>query len=849
MIGKKIPNPEHSASKAVRIERLVSYVRAPESESSTEKCIYFGARGFLTETPVARIAEMIALAEDAVRTRDPIEHYVISWREGEQPSPDQVEEAVDILLDEMQLQDHQVIYGLHADTDNVHLHIVVNRVRPDSGRVKKINRGFDVKSLHRAVWRIERAQGWTVDENRHLRLDAEGRLEWVNSEDVSTPQQPHQRQLDAERRTGVKSAERTAMEIAGPIIRGARTWPELRNALAAQGMRYEKVRNGAVVYVGTIPVKASRVSRQATLRSLESRLGRFQPADPSLEPLPRPKDAAPLIAAASSWSALHASLDAQGMRYEKVGSGARVTAGTTQAKASEIGREASLGRLEKRLGPYQPPDTPSAAREPPERLSTPAIDRKALALDIEVSSSWAEFYAALAENRLRYERVGSGAYFVSGDRRVKASSVLRGATVNALEKRFGPYQPPLGALPPAESLAIAAEMTGLDEYRREGDAYRADKESDWLAFETQYEEELQTLRRKQAQVRDELFRERSWEGRGVQLNAMRSVLAAEHAKEKAELREQRRTARETHRRRFPPWPSFEQWLLDQGLPESAQRWRYRAHPIPFIEGRSESRVVPRDIRSYEAQVDGLRVLYRRKGAPRSAVAFTDVGARVNVFDWRSEASTLAALQLSAEKWGEFVITGNDEFKELCVRLAAEHGFRIVNRELQDRIAEERARLQAEEEAAEQARAAELAAALRGQITLELGRASDLGPERPSPQAPTPDHALDELADETDDVAWYGEDAVGLVEEIRRLRAQHGELRLHIDPGTLRGTGFVFKLVDRDGDSHFIGRATTGTIAVIRALAEQRPQDEIPEIKRTIEHDIALELARFRGLTP
>ena len=143
MIGKKISNPEHSSSKAVRIERLVSYVRAPENESSTEKCIYFGARGFLTETPAAQIAEMVALAEDAVRTRDPIEHYVISWREGERPQPEQVDDAVDILLDEMELHErqeidghkkviftHQVVYGLHADTDNIHLHIVVNRVHP-----------------------------------------------------------------------------------------------------------------------------------------------------------------------------------------------------------------------------------------------------------------------------------------------------------------------------------------------------------------------------------------------------------------------------------------------------------------------------------------------------------------------------------------------------------------------------------------------------------------------------------------------------------------------------------------------------------------------------------------------
>ena len=270
--------------------------------------------------------------------------------------------------------------------------------------------------------------------------------------------------------------------------------------------------------------------------------------------------------------------------------------------------------------------------------------------------------------------------------------------------------------------------------------------------------------------------------------------------------------------------------------------------IPLIEGRSESRAAPRDIRGYEARVDGPRVVYRRKGAPRSAPAFVDVGARVHLFDWRSEASTLAALQLSESKWGEFVVTGNDEFKKRCVRLAAQHGFQIINPELQNRIAEERARLQAEEEAAEQARAAQRAAVLHEQRMLELGRASGPGQERPSPQAPTPDRTVEELADETDDVARYGEDAVRLAEEFRRLRDQHGELSLRIDPRTQHGTEFVFRFVDREGKSRFSGRATTGTIAAMRALAEQRSPDEIPEIKRTIGHNIALERARARGFT-
>ena len=44
-------------------------------------------------------------------------------------------------------------------------------------------------------------------------------------------------------------------------------------------------------------------------------------------------------------------------------------------------------------------------------------------------------------------------------------------------------------------------------------------------------------------------------------------------------------------------------------------------------------------------------------------------------DSKSEASILAALQLSAEKWGRFGVRGSDAYKETCARLAAEHASR------------------------------------------------------------------------------------------------------------------------------------------------------------------------------
>ena len=46
-----------------------------------------------------------------------------------------------------------------------------------------------------------------------------------------------------------------------------------------------------------------------------------------------------------------------------------------------------------------------------------------------------------------------------------------------------------------------------------------------------------------------------------------------------------------------------------------------------------------------------------------------------------EASVTAALQLAAQKWGSVQINGSEEYKQLCVRLAAQHNIKVFNPEL------------------------------------------------------------------------------------------------------------------------------------------------------------------------
>src|SRR6185312_10802840 len=124
---------------------------------------------------------------------------------------------------------------------------------------------------------------------------------------------------------------------------------------------------------------------------------------------------------------------------------------------------------------------------------------------------------------------------------------------------------------------------------------------------------------------------------------------------------------------------------------AADEWRHRSRRPATIEGSRFDQPTSRDIRAVTALRDVGRVHYHLAGAGRSP-AFTDRGKTIDIHQGRNREAVLAALQLSAQKWGDFWIRGDAQFKRICVEVAAEHGFKITNPELQQAIAAERGRL-------------------------------------------------------------------------------------------------------------------------------------------------------------
>jgi Relaxase/Mobilisation nuclease domain len=292
MIVKKVPTSKRAPAKSMahNVRALVDYISGPSAGGDGEKVEHRGAENLLNVDHGEQVEEMIDLAEVAQRSPQPVQHWIISWREGEQPTAAQADAAVATFLDEMGLAEHQVIYALHRDTKNCHLHLAVNRVHPDTEKAVTVNNGFDHEVAHRAIARIERDQGWQREDRALFLARPDGQLERSRPRG-GIKRQPSGPARDFEERVGERSAQRIALEVAAPIIREARSWNEMHGALAREGIRFERKGSGAILRIGNEAVKASSAGRECSMTALEKRFGELTveqrlPQVPAIAPQP-----------------------------------------------------------------------------------------------------------------------------------------------------------------------------------------------------------------------------------------------------------------------------------------------------------------------------------------------------------------------------------------------------------------------------------------------------------------------------------------------------------------------------------------------------------------------------------
>jgi hypothetical protein len=243
------------------------------SKNDTDKVEYVNTLDIFE--PSVAIREMEALALENTRSKDPVFNCILSWRENEIPSHIQADEAVSIVLKELGLEGCQAHYALHRNTRNLHLHLCVNRIDPETYKARDPAHGWTKKALEKAARKIELAQGWEIERSGRYTVTPNGEiLEKTDGQEGKIKLSQTARDIEAH--TAAKSAERIAFETAAPIIRSAKSWDELHKGLAERGISFERKGSGAILRVGETVVKASQAGRDISLSKLEKKFGAFR---------------------------------------------------------------------------------------------------------------------------------------------------------------------------------------------------------------------------------------------------------------------------------------------------------------------------------------------------------------------------------------------------------------------------------------------------------------------------------------------------------------------------------------------------------------------------------------------
>lgn len=641
MIVKRV-KADKVKDKGEHIAHLIKYITndKPNANELDWRVGQVITRGFMSTDLPTQIAEMQWLAAECVRSKNPLNHYVMSWREGEHPTDAQAEAAVDIFTDQLGLTGCQVIAALHTDTENRHLHIAVNRIHQETLAAIEINKGFDREAAHQAIARIEHAQGWTPEKGARFVVGADGEL-------VSTKKPKPEAQplpggaTDFEIRTGEQSHARQAIEAAGDVFKNAASWDALHQELHGLGMKYTRVGSGAVIEFEGEILKASTVSRSASFPKLQKKLGEYEPAGASIndyfkhEPelhtgKTRTLGGNSLRELSQCRLASNEQGKAAGVLQVDVGADRRTIASLRRESAARVGARAGADRGR------------DAAR-----VDWGSPDRGAGRGRVTGAGA-GEFGVGAGGGVRRTDRGGAG----------RDESRADGQSALADQRLFGDWQ----------------------KARRE---QREGKEAGLLAIHIAHDKEFKAIKARHAALRTEIFKGKSWRGKGEARNAFSAAIKLDHDSEVKMMRDRQAQQRAAIRAKWQGWSDYEAWLASKGEVQAIDQRRYRHIEIVFIIGYEFRQARPVAIAGYDTIIDKESVHYRRKGADE--IAFTDRGSHISIFDGEDEQVVLDAMLIAKAKWGSVEINGNAQFKELCVRLAVENGIAISNQELQASI--------------------------------------------------------------------------------------------------------------------------------------------------------------------
>ena len=254
MISKKVAmkSPEKS-----RFGKLVSYLINAQGkhtrvgEATITNCVS-------TELPLA-LREIAATQGLNTRAQsDRTYHLLISFRADEHPDAQSLKAIEERFCAELGYGGHQRISVVHRDTDNLHVHVAINKIHPEHLTIRDPKADYRIRSKLCAVLEQELGLG----KDRHEARERHGPSN------------------DMEAMSGEQSFRSWIAQYAQQFL-DASSWQEFHEIADAHCVTLQIRANGFVFIdkESGVAAKASGVHRRLARPALEARLGKFVDAE------------------------------------------------------------------------------------------------------------------------------------------------------------------------------------------------------------------------------------------------------------------------------------------------------------------------------------------------------------------------------------------------------------------------------------------------------------------------------------------------------------------------------------------------------------------------------------------
>ncbi|ELC0592235.1 relaxase/mobilization nuclease domain-containing protein [Campylobacter coli] len=266
MIIKKIPSKKQNKSSFKNLSNyildkdnnnakvLVDYMLDKNNEMDKVEGYHFTNCSF--DNDEDNINEIINTQKLNTTTKqDKTLHLVVSFQEDEKPTLEILQTIEEEIVKSLGMSDHQRLSVIHSNTNNLHIHIAINKVNPHT--LKVINPYNDVRILQETAMKLEKKYNLKLD-NHISQKDKQS-----NKYNIHT--------MNYNFETWVK--EKLSKQVDLMLKDEKTTFKDIKQLLAKYDLEFRERRKGFVIASKSEKLfcKASSIHRELSKQALEKR--------------------------------------------------------------------------------------------------------------------------------------------------------------------------------------------------------------------------------------------------------------------------------------------------------------------------------------------------------------------------------------------------------------------------------------------------------------------------------------------------------------------------------------------------------------------------------------------------